>query len=55
MSLRTPIGRVLGLGSAKAIDALEIRWPAPSTRVDTFKGVSGGRYITITEGKGIGS
>jgi enediyne biosynthesis protein E4 len=44
---------VLGLGAAKAVDSLEIRWPAPSARVDRFSNVSANRYITIEEGKGI--
>jgi enediyne biosynthesis protein E4 len=44
---------VLGLGSSGQIDKLEIRWPLPSTRVDTFTNVAADRYISITEGKGI--
>ena len=42
---------VLGLGAAKQVDLLEIRWPAPSTRVDRFTNVPANRYVTVTEGK----
>jgi hypothetical protein len=44
---------VLGIGANKKIDQLEIRWPAPSTRVDTFTELPIDRYITIVEGTGI--
>jgi hypothetical protein len=44
---------VLGLGSATKLDWLEIRWPAPSSRVERFTNVLPNRYITIVEGKGI--
>jgi hypothetical protein len=44
---------LLGLGSHTRIDVLEIRWPPPSERVDTFKNLSVDRYITIVEGAGI--
>ncbi len=44
---------ILGLGSAAKVDALEIRWPAPSTRIDRFANIPADRYITIIEGKGI--
>jgi hypothetical protein len=44
---------VLGLGSATRVDWLEIRWPAPSSRVERFLNLSVDRYITIVEGKGI--
>ncbi|WP_263359047.1 CRTAC1 family protein [Acidicapsa ligni] len=46
---------VLGLGSNSKLDHLEIRWPQPSTRVDTFTDLPVDRYITIVEGKGIRS
>ena len=45
--------QVLGLGPAKRVDSLEIRWPAPSTRVERLTNVEANRYITITEGKGV--
>lgn len=44
---------LLGLGPRRRIDQLEIRWPQPSDRVDTFKDVAVDRYITIVEGAGI--
>jgi hypothetical protein len=44
---------VLGLGSSAKIDELEIRWPAPSKRVDKFTNLEPNRYIHILEGKGI--
>ena len=44
---------VLGLGSVTTVEKLEIRWPPPSTRVDTFTNVAADRYITIVEGIGI--
>jgi hypothetical protein len=43
---------VLGLGAAKAIDYVEIRWPAPSGRVERFKGIPVDRYSRLVEGKG---
>ncbi|HVX65948.1 MAG TPA: CRTAC1 family protein [Bryobacteraceae bacterium] len=44
---------VLGIGKAKKIDFLEIRWPLPSGRVERFTSLPLNRYVTITEGKGI--
>ncbi len=44
---------VLGIGRRTKIDSLEIKWPAPSTRVDRFNDLPMDRYITIVEGKGI--
>jgi hypothetical protein len=44
---------VLGIGVHTKIDHLEIRWPAPSTRVDTFTDLPIDRYISIVEGVGI--
>ena len=44
---------VLGLGHESKIDLLEIRWPAPSGRVETFTNVAVDRYITLIEGEGI--
>jgi enediyne biosynthesis protein E4 len=44
---------VLGIGNRPKIDKLEIRWPLPSGRVETFKDLPIDRYITIVEGAGI--
>ena len=44
---------VLGLGKQKKIDKLEIRWPQPSGRTETFTDLPVDRYITIVEGAGI--
>jgi hypothetical protein len=43
---------VLGLGTATTVDYLEIKWPAPSTRVEKFTDVPIDKYVTIVEGKG---
>src|SRR5262249_33949850 len=43
---------VLGIGRRKKIDKLEIRWPAPSGRLETFTDLPIDRYITIVEGSG---
>jgi len=45
----------LGIGSNPRIDKLEIRWPLPSGRVETFSDLPVDRYITIVEGEGIKS
>ena len=44
---------VLGLGRATALDWLEIRWPAPSSRTERLTNVPADRYVTIVEGKGL--
>jgi hypothetical protein len=44
---------VLGIGSAKKIDELEIHWPAPSKRVDKFTDVAVNRYVHVAEGGAI--
>lgn len=44
---------LLGIGQAKKLDFLEVRWPPPSRRVDRFTSLPLNRYITIREGKGI--
>jgi len=44
---------VLGIGKNEKIDKLEIRWPAPSDRVDTFNDLPIDRYVTIAEGSGV--
>ncbi|WP_165231903.1 CRTAC1 family protein [Aquisphaera insulae] len=41
---------LIGLGPAKSVDALEIRWPGTGTR-QTFRDVPADRAIEITEGK----
>lgn len=46
---------VLGIGQATKIDRLEIHWPQPSNRVETFTNLAADRYITIVEGSGIKS
>ena len=43
---------VLGVGSATRIDSLEIKWPAPSGRVERFANLPIDRYVTIVEGSG---
>jgi enediyne biosynthesis protein E4 len=44
---------VLGIGNRTKIDKLEIHWPQPSGRVETFRDLEVDRYITIVEGVGI--
>ncbi|HSB61820.1 MAG TPA: CRTAC1 family protein, partial [Vicinamibacteria bacterium] len=44
---------VIGLGAAPALPWLEVRWPAPSDRVDTLKDVPIDRYLRVVEGEGI--
>jgi hypothetical protein len=44
---------VLGLGAARTLDWVEIRWPAPSRRVERFAKTPVDRYVHIVEGKGI--
>ena len=44
---------VLGIGKHAKIDKLEIRWPQPSGRLETFSDLPIDRYITIVEGAGI--
>ena len=43
---------VLGLGTATALDWLEIKWPAPSGKVERFTDVPIDRYVAIVEGRG---
>ena len=43
---------VLGIGTATKIDRLEIAWPQPSGRTETFTDLPIDRYVTIVEGKG---
>ncbi len=42
---------ILGLGRVDKVDWVEVRWPAPSHRVERFV-VPAGRYTTIIEGEG---
>src|SRR5207248_8373045 len=42
---------ILGIGAATQVDELEIRWPAPSKRVDKFTNVVSNRYLHIREGQ----
>jgi hypothetical protein len=44
---------VLGIGQAKKVDQLEIKWPAPSNAVERLTSLPLNRYVTIVEGKGI--
>jgi enediyne biosynthesis protein E4 len=44
---------VLGLGAATTVDWLEIRWPAPSSRIERYTNLSVDRYVSTVEGKGI--
>ena len=44
---------VLGIGARTKIDKLEIRWPQPGGKVETFTELPVDRYITIVEGSGI--
>jgi enediyne biosynthesis protein E4 len=44
---------VIGLGAARGLDWLEIKWPAPSTRVERLERIPVDRYIRVVEGKGI--
>jgi hypothetical protein len=44
---------VLGVGNRTKIDKLQIRWPMPSSKIETFKDLPVDRYITIVEGVGI--
>ena len=41
-----------GLGSAKIVDKIEVRWPYPHL-VDTVTNVEPNQFITITESSGI--
>jgi enediyne biosynthesis protein E4 len=43
---------VLGIGAATKMDWVEIKWPAPSGRVERIVGLPVDRYVTIVEGKG---
>ena len=44
---------VLGIGARTKVDRLEIHWPQPSGRVETFTDLPINRYITIVESLGL--
>ena len=44
---------VLGVGSARKVDELEIHWPAPSKQVDKLTELPLNRYIRVAETGGI--
>jgi len=44
---------VLGIGPRTKLDRLEIQWPQPSGKTETFIDLPIDRYITIVEGTGI--
>jgi len=44
---------VLGIGKSTKIDQLEIHWPAPTNKTETFTNLPIDKYITLIEGKGI--
>jgi enediyne biosynthesis protein E4 len=46
---------VLGLGKAAKLDWLEIKWPAPSGKIERLTDVPVDKYVTIIEGKGLGA
>jgi hypothetical protein len=41
---------VLGLGRATRVDWVEVKWPAPSGRVERFSDLPIDRYVTLVEG-----
>jgi enediyne biosynthesis protein E4 len=43
---------VLGIGTATKVDWIEIKWPAPSGRVERLTDLPIDRYVTIAEGQG---
>ncbi len=43
---------VLGLGRRTKVDWVEVKWPAPSNRIERFATPPVDRYITIVEGEG---
>lgn len=44
---------VLGIGKRTKIEKVEIQWPQPSGRVETFPELPVDRYIAVVEGVGI--
>jgi hypothetical protein len=45
--------QVLGIGTARSIDELEIHWPGPSKQIDKLTGLPMNQYVRIVEGKGV--
>jgi hypothetical protein len=45
---------VLGVGPTTKIDWVEIKWPAPSSRVERLTNLPIDTYVTVVEGKGLG-
>jgi hypothetical protein len=43
---------VLGLGTSATVDWVEVRWPAPSRRVERFTDLKIDSYQTVVEGSG---
>jgi len=43
---------ILGLGIARQVEWLEVRWPAPSGRVERYSGLKPDQYSTLVEGAG---
>jgi enediyne biosynthesis protein E4 len=44
---------VLGLGASTRVNSLDVQWPLPSGKVESFQDLPADRYITIVEGEGI--
>jgi hypothetical protein len=44
---------VIGLGAFNQVDWLEVRWPAPSGKVERIENLPVDRYVRIVEGKGV--
>jgi len=44
---------LLGLGASTRVDRLDVQWPLPSGKVESFKDLPADRYITVLEGEGI--
>ena len=44
---------VIGIGTAARVDWIEIKWPAPSDRVERLEHPPVDKYVRIVEGKGI--
>jgi hypothetical protein len=43
---------VLGVGTATRVEWVEVKWPAPSARVERFSDLEPDRYSTLVEGQG---
>ena len=46
---------VIGLGTVAKVDWIEVKWPAPSGRVERIENPPMDKYVRIVEGKGIAS